>query len=145
MKRRTMFAATVLLIASSPLAYAATMRHVAWDGMVLGTGGSAIRGLTDMVGGKVKGTTAISVNYKGDTPGATRPWHVHLGSCKKGGPIFGTAGAYAPLTVSAAGAAAGKATLRIALPDEGEYYVNIHESPTKMGTIIACGDLLLED
>ena len=145
MKRRTVFAATVLLIASSPLAYATTMRHVAWDGMVLGKEGSELRGLAEMVGGKTKGTTAVSVSYKGDTPGARRPWHVHIGSCKKGGAVLGGATSYAPLTASATGTAESKATLRLALPDSGEFYVNIHESPTTMGKVIACGDLLLED
>ena len=121
------------------------MPHVAWDGMVLGKTGSTIRGLTEMVGGKEKGTTAVSISYKGDVPGATRPWHVHTGSCKKGGAVFGSATAYAALTVNAAGAAEGKGTLRVALPDSGEFYVNVHESPTKMGAVIACGDLLLEE
>jgi len=145
MKTYVTAAAALLVVASSSLLYAATMPHVAWDGMVLGKAGSKIRGLTEMVGGKVKGTTAVSVNYKGDVPGATRAWHVHIGSCKKGGAIFGGATAYTRLTVNAAGAAEGKATLPVTLPDSGDFYVNVHESPTKMGTIIACGDLLLED
>ncbi len=144
MTKRTATAA-LLLITSSSLVYAATVRHVAWDGMVLGKGGSKIRGLTEMVGGKVKGTTAVSVSYKGDVPGATRPWHVHIGTCKKTGAILGGARAYTPLTVQPSGAAEGKSTLRLALPDSGEYYVSIHESLATMGTVIACGDLLLED
>jgi Cu-Zn family superoxide dismutase len=145
MKKRLSATAAVLLITSSSLVSAAALRHVAWDGMVLGKGASKIRGLTEMVGGTVKGTTAVSVSIKGDVPGATRPWHVHIGSCKKAGAILGGANAYTPLTVQPSGAAESKSTLRLALPDSGEFYVSVHESVAKMGTVIACGDLLLED
>ena len=41
----------------------------------------------------------------------------------------------------AKGAAESKATLALPLPDTGSYYVNIHESSTSMGKIVACGDL----
>ena len=98
-----------------------------------------------MVGGKVAGTTEVDVKLTGDVAGSTRPWHVHVGSCQKAGPIYGDAKAYAVLRISAKGAADGKATLRFSLPDSGYYYVNIHESVANMGKIVACGDLLLED
>jgi hypothetical protein len=113
--------------------------------MVQGRGASKIRGLIEMVGGKVTGTTAVEVQYTGDAPGAARAWHVHVGSCAKGGAILGGANAYQSLTVDAKGAAKGKATLRVPLPESGSYYVNIHESSTSMGKIIACGDLLLAE
>ena len=38
----------------------AARRHVAWDGMVLGLGGSKIRGEVEMVAGKVAGTTVLT-------------------------------------------------------------------------------------
>lgn len=145
MHRRSIAGALMLLVLTSTLAYAAVLRHVAWDGMVQGRDGSKIRGLIEMAGGKVSGTTAVSVNYKGDTPGAVRPWHVHVGSCRQGGPVLGKAQAYPVLTVKPDGSAEAKGTLQLALPDSGNFYVNIHESATKMGTIVACGDLLLED
>ncbi len=134
-----------LLTVSSSLAWAMATRHVAWDGMVMGKDGSKIRGLIEMAGGKVSGTTAVSINYKGDTPGAVRPWHVHIGSCKQGGRVLGNAAAYPVLTVKADGSAEAKGTLQLALPDSGNFYVNVHESAAKMGTVVACGDLLLED
>ena len=43
------------------------------------------------------------------------------------------------------GAAEGEATLRLALPDSGSFYVNVHESASAMAKIVACGDLLLEE
>jgi hypothetical protein len=133
------------LVAGSSLASSAERRHVAWDGMVLGVGGSKIRGEVEMVAGKTPGTTAIEVTYARDAAGAVRPWHVHVGSCAKGGPVLGAASAYPVLRVDRKGAAEGKATLRLALPDSGNYYVNIHESAAAMSKIVACGDLLLEE
>ena len=119
--------------------------HVAWDGMVLGVGGSKIRGEVEMVAGKTPGTTAVEVSVARDAAGAVRPWHVHVGSCAKGGPILGSASAYPALRVNGKGAAEGEATLRLALPDSGSYYVNVHESAVAMSKIVACGDLLLEE
>ena len=123
----------------------AARRHVAWDGMVLGVGGSKIRGEVEMVAGKTPGTTAVEVSVARDAAGAVRPWHVHVGSCAKGGPILGSASAYPAFRVNGKGAAEGEATLRLALPDSGSYYVNIHESASAMAKIVACGDLLLEE
>lgn len=135
----------LLLVAGSSLASGAVHRHVAWDGMVLGVGGTKIRGEVEMVAGKVAGTTAVEVSYARDAAGAVRPWHIHVGSCAKGGPVLGAATAYPALRVDAKGVAEGKATLRLALPDSGSYYVNIHESAASMSKIVACGDLLLEE
>ena len=136
--------ALVLLALSSSLA-TGLVRHLAYDGMVMGVGGSKIRGEIAMErGGKPK-TTLATVEYKGDVAGAVRPWHVHVGSCAKGGPVFGSPAAYTPLTVSATGTAKGKATLAITIPETGDYYVNVHESATAMGKIVACGDLLTHE
>lgn len=120
-------------------------RHVAWDGLLLGKNGSKIRGVVGMVAGKSAGTTAVDVKYARDVAGATRPWHVQVGSCEKPGPVFGPASAYPLLRVDAKGAVEAKAILRLALPDSGEFYVNIHESSSSMGKIVACSDLLLEE
>ena len=123
----------------------AARRHVAWDGMVLGVGGSKIRGEVEMVAGKTPGTTAVEVSVARDAAGAVRPWHVHVGSCAKGGPVLGAAAAYPALRVNGKGTAEGTATLRLALPDSGSFYVNVHESASAMAKIVACGDLLLEE
>ena len=135
---------TVVMVLAVALTYA-VRPHVAWDGMVLGVGGSKIRGEVEMVAGKTPGTTAVEVSVARDAAGAVRPWHVHVGSCAKGGPILGAAAAYPALRVNGKGAAEGEATLRLALPDSGSYYVNIHESASAMAKIVACGDLLLEE
>ena len=135
----------LVLTVSSSLAYGMARRHDAWDGLIVGKNGSKIRGVISMVAGETAGTTLAEVKYAGDRAGVTRPWHVHIGSCAKGGPVLGAATAYSALRVTAAGAGEGKATLGLALPDSGSYYVNIHESTTSMGKIVACGDLLMEE
>ncbi len=145
MTRPPILAGALLLTFTSSLAAATISRHIAWDAVVAGKDGSKIRGPAEMVAGKTEGTTSVEVQYTGDTPGATRSWHVHIGSCAKGGAILGSAKSYPTLTVDAKGAVKGKATLSVALPEAGNYYVNIHESPTNLGKIVACGDLMLAD
>jgi hypothetical protein len=85
--------------------------------------------------------TVISISLEGDTPGATRPWHVHSGSCAASGGVVGGGRAYMPLTIDAKGKATGKATIAVALPDTGAFYVNIHDAAAAMNVIVACGDL----
>ena len=143
--RMTAAAVALLMAVSSAEANGAVRRHVAWDGVVQGLGGSKIRGEIEMVAGKATGTTAVEVTYARDAAGAVRPWHVHVGSCAKGGPVLGAASAYRALRVDGKGAAKGKATLRLVLPDSGSFYVNIHESAATMSKIVACGDLMLEE
>jgi Cu-Zn family superoxide dismutase len=144
MNRSSLAVAALLLTLSSSLA-AMSLRHIAWDGMVQGKDGSKIRGLIEMVGGPAKGTTSAEVQYTGDTPGATRAWHVHAGSCSKSGAVLGSAGAYPALKVDAKGATKTKTTLRVQLPESGSYYIDVHDSPTNLGKLVACGDLLLAE
>jgi hypothetical protein len=137
-------AALLLLSVTSSLAFA-LVRHDAWEGMVMGKDGSKIRGDIEMEKGAKPKTTSVSVDYKGDVAGASRPWHVHVGSCAKGGAVLGDAAAYGVLKVSATGTAKAKITLAMAMPEDGSYYVNIHESAANMGKIVACGDLLMHE
>lgn len=121
------------------------VRHVAWEGLAVGRGASKIRALVSMESGETPGTTAMQLSLRGDVAGASRPWHVHVGSCAKGGPVFGGSASYAAITASSAGTGESEAMLRVALPDSGSYAVNIHESAAAMGTVVACGDLFLEE
>ncbi len=136
-----MASALVLLGLSSSLAYGLVLRHGGWSGMVMGNGDSKIHGTATMKAGKDAATTEVDVKYSGDTPSTARPWHVHIGSCAKGGGVLGGGKSYTPFAGDAKGAAESKATLPVALPDTGSYYVNIHESSTNMAKIVACGDL----
>lgn len=85
--------------------------------------------------------TEVTVTLDGDTPGATRPWHVHSGSCKQSGGVVGGGRAYTPITIDAKGQGKGTATIPVLLVDSTTYYVNIHDAAAAMGIIVACGDL----
>ncbi len=140
MKTSAIASATVLVALSSSLAYGLVTR-ASWSGMVMGKDGSAIHGNATMVSGADANTTVVDVSLTGDVASTTRPWHVHIGSCAKGGGVLGGGRAYTPLAGDAKGASSSKATLAIAVPDTGSYYVNVHESSANMGKIVACGDL----
>ena len=139
-------ALSTMTLAGRPLPHLAphVVPHLAWDGMVVGKNGSKIRGDVAMEGGKTPRTAIVSIGLRGDTPSAVRAWHIHRGSCDKPGVVFGAVVAYKPLRIKASGEAEGMASLRIAVPDTGEYYADIHASAT-VRTVIACGDLLMEE
>lgn len=81
------------------------------------------------------------VSISNATPGGVHPWHIHAGRCGGNGPVVGDPGAYKALEVNSSGDASQNASLSVALPYANDYYVNVHASPTNMGTIIACGNL----
>jgi hypothetical protein len=83
----------------------------------------------------------VTVTISNATPGGLHPWHVHRGRCGDNGPIVGDASAYKPLAVDSKGSASASARLTIAMPENGDYYVNVHALATNMGTIISCGNL----
>jgi len=83
----------------------------------------------------------VTVTLSNATPGGVHPWHVHRGRCGDNGAIVGDAAAYPPLAVDGKGNASASARLNIAMPESGDYYVNVHALATNMGTIISCGNL----
>ncbi|MGH7476642.1 MAG: hypothetical protein ACRELD_10160 [Longimicrobiales bacterium] len=87
------------------------------------------------------GQTGASITIAGADSGGQHPWHVHTGSCDSGGGIVGPATAYPVLSVGANGQASASATVALELTPGASYHVNVHRSPTDLGTIIACGDL----
>jgi superoxide dismutase, Cu-Zn family len=127
----------------SSIALAVAPMAMKWEGALKGNGESKITGaIAVMPAGD--GKAEATVTFDGDTPGVTRPWHVHIGSCAKGGGVLGGGAAYAPIVVDDKGKGASKAMLPVAAPDTGSYYVNIHESRANMGSIVACGDLKMK-
>ena len=50
---------------------------------------------------------------------------------------------YKPLVVDASGKAEVSIILPFSTPTQGDYFVNVHKSPTELGTIIACGPLAM--
>jgi Cu-Zn family superoxide dismutase len=112
-----------------------------WSARLSGKDGRKVSGAATAVPAPDGAGTVISISLEGDTPGATRPWHVHSGSCAASGGVVGGGRAYMPLTIDAKGKATGKATIAVALPDTGAFYVNIHDAAAAMNVIVACGDL----
>jgi hypothetical protein len=110
-----------------------------WEGELAAVGGSGIRG--DVAATSAVATTGVSVTISGATPGARHPWHIHRGTCGSNGAIVGGAGSYPALEVGSNGVASASANLDVALSEDGQYYVNVHRSPTDLGTIVACGRL----
>lgn len=89
------------------------------------------------------GGTAATIAY-GEIPGQTgtvRPWHIHRGTCGNDQGIVGDASAYPPLRPGSSGTATASATVRPQLMRSGSYFVNVHQSPSDLGTIVACATL----
>ncbi len=81
------------------------------------------------------------VSITNAAPGGRHPWHVHRGQCGSDLGILGPADAYSVLEVGGDGKAEGEAKVAVPLPRQGEYFVNVHASPSNMGTAVACGNL----
>ncbi|MGH7475111.1 MAG: hypothetical protein ACRELD_02385 [Longimicrobiales bacterium] len=88
------------------------------------------------------GRTVVTTAVTNATPAATHPWHVHRGSCGSGGPIVGDAADYPLLEIDADGQDRAVATIDVQLEDDEDYYINVHESPQRMSSIVACGALV---
>lgn len=144
MRRSPLASALVALAIVSTAAVAMSPFHLEWEGKIVGKDGSKITGEATMKEGADGKSTEVEIMLMGDEAGATRPWHVHVGSCAKGGGVFGGGKSYTPITTEGMHGMS-KATLPVAVPDTGSYYVNIHESAGNMGKIVACGDLVMHD
>ena len=114
-----------------------------WKTVLKPGAGSNITGTAD-VEAKDKATKA-EISIKGATAGSELPWHVHSGKCGSNGPIVGAATAYPTIKVNKDGSGKAEAKLDMATPASGEYFVNVHKSAADLKTIVACGDLTLED
>lgn len=116
-----------------------------WNATLATPGGLAgavqVQGMGWMGRGEEPGETEAYARITNATPGGKHPWHIHRGRCGTNGPIVGSISAYEPLEVGGDGTADESATLDMVLPTGGEYYVNIHASPTNLSTIISCGNL----
>ena len=135
---RTIFA-LILLTAGMALAQADIRTASPAQGAtytVSSVGGSGVTGQA-LVADFDGELTAVAVALDGTTPGAVHPAHFHAGDCGSGG------GIEVPLT-SIEGATGLSVTL-VDVPYEqitsSDYYLNVHQSPEAMGTIVACGEV----
>jgi hypothetical protein len=103
--------------------------------------GSTVHG-TAAIHSMTAGQQTVELQLSGATPGATYPWHIHSGSCSDGmTPVVGNPSLYTALGTGGDGTASLTATIPVTLDPAQRYHVNVHASPTDMGTIVACGDL----
>ena len=110
-----------------------------YSGTLSAVGMSGITGTAN--GSTGNDQTSVTVNIMGAQPGSTLPWHIHDGKCNDAGPpIVGSVSAYPPLIVGSNGRATGQATVSVGLNEAKNYIINVHASPTNLGTIVACGD-----
>ena len=145
---RTISALTILLIAGCGTAPApepdpmpSTSATTSWSTTLQANPGYAeVRGTAE-ARSNASGT-AVSVGFAEayGTTGTVRPWHVHRGRCGNDQGIVGDPNAYPPLRPGSNFAATASATLNVPLTPGGEYFVNIHRSPTELSNIVACGN-----
>ena len=110
-----------------------------WSGTLASMNGSTLTGTAS--GTTAHASTHVTGNISGGQPGATYPWHIHDGKCTDASaPVVGNASDYPPLVAGSDGKATATAHLSIKLNEARNYIINIHASPTNMGTIVACGD-----
>ena len=90
----------------------------------------------------MNGAQTVNIQVSGGTPGATYPWHIHSGTCADtNAPIVGNMQMYPALGTSGDGTASLMTTVPVTLSGDQRYHINVHASPTNMGTYVACGDL----
>jgi hypothetical protein len=110
-----------------------------WSSNIQPVGGFTVRGTAKAQ--SVGVGTGVTISIEGAAHHAQHPWHVHRGVCGDNGPIVGSATDYPVLGVSMEGKASANATIGTSLNERESYYVNIHKSPTELGTIVGCGKL----
>lgn len=119
-------------------------RHEVWIGTAVGENGSTMRGDLEMFAGKEANTTFVELAQRNDVPGAVRTWRVRHGSCTKPGQVFGDSSAFPVIRIGKDGKGVATVTLRLAVPDTGDFHVAVSASPRDPRRT-ACGDLVLED
>lgn len=123
-----------------------TTRHFAWLSDLTSRGGSQVKGTLEMYGGASKESTIIELELKGDRPKSQRVWYVGRGTCAApSSETLGQRTAYPALRIGANGTVKIEARLAVVLPDSGEFFVGVYDSPATKSRPLACGDLYLED
>ena len=85
----------------------------------------------------------MRIDLDGGESGATYPWHIHSGECGDASPpIVGAADSYPPIQVGDGGEGDSDATVGATLDPEADYIVNVHLSPARLDSIVACGEVM---
>jgi len=111
-----------------------------WSANLAPVGGARVSGTATARG--MENATHATISIRGAASGGVHPWHIHEGTCgDANAPVVGPASAYPRLNVGGGGTATAQAHVPVELNEAKRYIVNVHASPTNMGTIIACGIL----
>lgn len=116
-----------------------------WHGTL--TSPSSLAGAVQMTGsiamtpGPDAGATNVALVLANASPGGLHPWQMHRGQCGMDEGTFGTADAYKTLKVDEYGRASGSATVPLAMPTDGRYFVSVGASEANSSMIVACGNL----
>lgn len=106
-------------------------------------GAVQMNGSASMAPDSDKSRTVTTVDLANATPGGLHPWAMHRGQCgataDKG--VFGSKAAYSPLKVDSDGRASGTATIPIATPRTGDYFIVVYASAVNSEAVVACGNL----
>ena len=116
-----------------------------WNGTLASpanlAGAVQMAGSATMTPGKTSNETVVTVRLANASPGGEHPWQLRQGQCGADYGVVGSAEAYRTLKVDDNGRAASTATLALAMPQYGQYYVSVGASAANAGTIVACGNL----
>ncbi len=102
-------------------------------------GGGTVTGAASIAPGQQMGTTVVTLDITGGTPGATYAWHIHEGACGSQGGILGDPSQYQPVQIGQDGRGRATSTVNVPPPSGGSYHVNVHAPD--MQSLVACGNL----
>lgn len=115
---------------------------VEWRADIVGIGRfTAIRGDAHVMSTIGVKSIMAGADIQFDAPFATRPWHVHVGSCATDGAIVGRPASYPLLRTNRGGRDDVTVRLPGGIDPDGVYHVDVHASAAELETIVACGDL----
>jgi hypothetical protein len=86
-------------------------------------------------------STTVVLDLANATPGGQHPWALHRGQCGSDQGLIGSAGTYPVAEVGRDGHATSSATLAIAAPTSGSYFVTVAASTANESVVVACGNL----
>ena len=101
----------------------------------------SLGGRASMMPGSTSTETRAMLSLFGAEPGSTHAWHIHLGSCGNDRGIIGAPELYAPVVVGTDGRGDVNVTLPFTTPNTGEFYVDVHTSPSSASRVVACAPL----
>lgn len=128
------------MVEPQPL-WSATVRAVGSESEAGDAPTADMRGEAMMMPGGRENETTVQLGILNAPPGSRFAWHVHHGSCGSGGKPLGSASSYPLLVITPSGTAGVRITLRVPLPTDGQFHVDVHRSSVPTERVVVCGDL----